>query len=110
MSERLLRELIIELLKKRLSREYKEIKVNPSGSPDLILANHGFTVAVVQVESEIGITSERSEIWKQLAQDGSKLIIMVPKDEKVKTMDILWNKGIADKVSVGTYEIAIKMP
>lgn len=110
MSERLLRELIIELLKKRLSREYKEIKINLSGSPDLILSNHGFTVATVQVESESDITSERSEIWKQLIQDGSKLIIMVPKDEKVKTMEILWNKGIADKVSVGTYEIAVKIP
>ncbi len=110
MSERLLRELIIELLKKRLSREYKEIKTNSSESPDLILANHGFTVASVQVETESSITPERSEIWKQLAQDGSKLIIMVPKDEKAKIMNLLWNKGIADKVSVGTYEIVIKMP
>jgi len=110
MNERLLRELIIDMLKKRLSKEYKEIDVNPSGSPDLILSNHGFRVAVVQVETESGINTERADTWKQMAQDGSKLIIMVPKDEKVKMMEILWSKGIADKVGVGTYEIVLKMP
>ncbi len=110
MSEKLLRELIIELLKKRLSKEYKEIKVNPSGSPDIILSNHGFKVAVVQVETETSINSEQAVRWKQMLEDGSRLIIMIPKDEKAKMMELLWDKGMIDRVSVGTYEIAIRMP
>ncbi len=105
-----MRELIVEFLKKRFSREYKEIKENPSGNPDLILLNHGIMVASVQVESSETISIERADIWKQLIQDGSKLVIMVAKEDKARTMEILWNKGIADKVSIGTYEIVIKMP
>lgn len=110
MSEKLLRELTLEILKKKFSREYKDVRTNPDGEPDFILSNHGVVVASVQVESAETISSERAEKWKELAQGGSKLIIMVPREEKMRTMEILWDKGIADKVSVGTYEIVIKLP
>lgn len=110
MSEQILRELIIELLKKRLSREYREIILNPEGNPHIILSNHGFKVAMVQVETETSINSEQAMIWKKMLADGSKLIIMVPKDEKAKMMELLWSNNMVDKVSIGTYEIAIKMP
>lgn len=110
MNEKLTHQAILEHLKKRLSAEYREIKINNNGNPDLILANHGFTVAYVQVETASSITAEKAEIWSNLIKDGTKLIIMVPKEEKVKMMNILWDKGLTDKVSVGTYEITIKMP
>lgn len=110
MSEKLLRDLTVEILKRKFSKEYKEVKANPNGNPNFLLSNHGLAVASVQVESSSTISDERAEVWKELIGDGSKLIIMVPKEEKVRTMEILWNKGIADKVSVGTYEIVIKMP
>ncbi len=110
MDEKLTHQAIIEHLKKRLSAEYKEIKINNDGNPDLILANHGFKVAYVQVETTSSITPKKAEIWSELIKDGTRLIIIVPKEEKVKTMNILWDKGLTDKVSVGTYEIMIKMP
>ncbi|MCX7913944.1 MAG: hypothetical protein N2511_05100 [Thermodesulfovibrionales bacterium] len=110
MNEKLLHQIIVDHLKKKLSGEYKEIKVNSSGSPDLILSNHGFTVAYVQVETKSTITLERANLWEELAQSGIKLILMVPKDEKIRTTEILWNRALVDKVSVGTYEIIIKMP
>lgn len=110
MSEKLLRELTVEILKKRFSKEYKDVKTNPDGNPDFLLSNHGLVVAAVQVESANTISDQKADKWKELTQDGSKLIIMVPKDEKMRTMEILWNKGLADKVSVGTYEIVIKLP
>jgi hypothetical protein len=35
---------------------------------------------------------------------------MVPKNSKAKVIELLWQNGIADKVSVGSYEISINMP
>lgn len=109
-SEKLLHDLIVDYLKQKLAMEYKEIKVNPTGNPDLILANHGLVLAMVEVETESSVTPEKAQEWKTMAGQGSKLILMVPKNLKVKTTEILWQKGIADKVGVGTYEILVNMP
>jgi hypothetical protein len=65
---------------------------------------------MVEVETESSITPEKAKIWKELAQSGSKLILMIPQNAKVKTMELLWQQGIADKVGVGSYEIKITMP
>jgi len=35
---------------------------------------------------------------------------MIPNDMKVKVTELLWAKGLMDKVSIGTYEISLKMP
>lgn len=109
-TEKLMHDLIIERLKQKFSGQYKEIKINEAGNPDMILANHGMTLAVVQVETEGGVTSDKAEKWKELALSGTKLILIVPSNSKVKAMELLWKSGIADKVGVGSYEIAIKMP
>lgn len=110
MYEKLLHQLVVEHLNKKLSSEYKEIKVNIDGNPDLTLSNHGLTVAYVQVETKNTITADRAKLWKELTNSGVKLILMVPKDEKVKITEILWNNALIDRVSVGTYEIIVKMP
>ncbi|MBF0505404.1 MAG: hypothetical protein HQL09_01090 [Nitrospirae bacterium] len=109
-NEHLIHGLIIDHLKRRFRREYSEIKVNAAGDPDLTLSNHGLVLAVVEVETESSITPEKAGKWKDLAQPGTKLILMVPKSARVKVMEILWQKGIADRVGVGTYDIAITMP
>lgn len=109
-NEHLIHGLIIDHLKHRFRREYSEIKVNAGGDPDLTLANHGLVLAVVEVETESSITPEKAGKWKELAQPGTKLILMVPKSSRVKVMEMLWQQGIADRVGVGTYDIAINMP
>ncbi len=109
-NEKLLHDLIVDYLKQKLSKEYKEIKINPSGNPDLILCNHGLILAVLEVETESSITPEKAEKWKEMLQADSKLILMAPKNAKVKVMELLWQKGIADRVGVGSYEIAVNMP
>jgi hypothetical protein len=109
-NEHLVHNLIIDRLIHRFRREYSEIKVNDGGNPDLTLSNHGLVLAVVEVETENSITPEKAGQWKELAQPGTKLILMVPKSARVKVMDMLWQKGIADRVGVGTYDIAITMP
>jgi hypothetical protein len=109
-SEKLLHDLIVDRLRGKFSAQYKEIQVNTGGSPDLILANHGLTLAVVEVETERSVTPEQAARWKEMATAGHKLILMVPKNTKVKAMELLWKEGIADRVGVGSYEIAINMP
>ncbi|MFA5354000.1 MAG: hypothetical protein WC291_07210 [Thermodesulfovibrionales bacterium] len=109
-NERLMHDLVVEQLKGRLSRDYKEIAVNPAGSPDLTLSNHGMLLAMVEVETEGSITGEKAEDWKTMKQPGVKLILMVPKSSRVKVTELLWQKGIADTVSLGSYELSITMP
>ncbi|MFO0753274.1 MAG: hypothetical protein U0411_08125 [Thermodesulfovibrionales bacterium] len=109
-NEQLLHDLIVDHLRHRLAREYKEIRTNAGGSPDLVLANHGLVLAVLEVETESSVTSGKADAWAEMAHSGPKLILMVAKSAKVKTMELLWQKGIADKVGVGTYEIAVTMP
>lgn len=108
--ERLIHDLIVERLKRRLSREYKDIRVNPGGGPDMVLSSHGLTLANVEVETAGSITPEKAERWREMAASGSKLILMVPKDAKVRATELLWQKGIMDRVAVGSYDIQINMP
>lgn len=107
---KLLHDLIVDYLRQKLSKQYEEIKINPAGNPDLILANHGLTLAIVEVETESSITPEKVGKWKEMIQAGCKLILMVPKNAKAKAVELLWQNGIADKVGVGSYEIAVNMP
>ncbi len=115
----LLHEIIVEHLRKRLSKEYKEISINKAGEkkaeykghyPDLILGNHGIVLAIVDVETDDSISLQQAERWRSLAGLDAKLILMIPKEMKMKVTDLLWAKGLMDKVSIGTYEISIKMP
>jgi len=78
--------------------------------PDMILGNHGMILAFLEVETAESISEKKAENWGKLSGLGVKLILMVPKDMKVKVTDLLWAKGLMTKVSLGTYEIAITMP
>ncbi|MBN2654178.1 MAG: hypothetical protein JXR79_03575 [Nitrospirae bacterium] len=108
--EKLVHDLIVEHMKQKLSKEYSSISLHPEGSPDLSLANHGLTMALVEVETENSITQRKAEEWKSLACSGSRLILIVPKTSKVRATELLWDMGIMEKVSVGSYEIVINMP
>ncbi|MBI4697377.1 MAG: hypothetical protein HY758_00250 [Nitrospirae bacterium] len=118
-NETLIHNWLVTYLRRRLSRDYKDISVNLDGEkknafkgcyPDLILGNHGLTLAVMEVETEVSVTPEKAEQWKSLTGLGVKLIIMVPKPLKAKVVDLLWKNGIADKAAVGSYEMQINMP
>jgi len=108
---------LVSYLQGRLARDYKEIKANGAEQkhefnghyPDLILANQGMVVAIMEVETEESITPQQAERWKELAGLGAKLILMVPNHTKPKVMDLVLQKGLAGKVGVGSYEINIRM-
>ena len=117
--EKLIHEWMVSFLRDRLSRDYDDIKINLEGEdknefnghhPDLILGNHGLVLAIMEVETESSITPEKADDWKILSGLGAKLILMVPKSSKAKMLDLLWKHGIADKTSVGSYEISVNMP
>jgi len=119
--EKLIHDWLVSYLGRRLSRDYDDIKINPGGEkkneykghyPDLILSNHGMVLAVMEVETDSSITPEKADEWSRIAGAGLgiKLIVMVPKALKAKTVDLLWKKALADKVAIGSYEISIKMP
>jgi hypothetical protein len=115
----LIHEMILEHLRRKLSKDYKEIGINKKGEqrvdykghyPDMILGNHGMVVALLKIETTESISEKEAENWKALSGLGTKLILMIPKETKVRVTDLLWNKGLMDKVSIGTYEISVSMP
>ncbi len=117
--EKLIHDWMVSHLKHRLSRDYKDIHINLNGEkknefkghyPDLILGNHGIVLAVMEIETEKSVTPEKADEWKAISALGVKLIIMVPKPLKAKTVELLWQKGIADRTSIGSYDINIAMP
>jgi hypothetical protein len=116
----LIHEIILEQVRRKLSRDYKEIGINRAGEkkvehkghfPDMVLGNHGMTLALLEVETADSISEKgAAEKWKTLSELGVKLILMVPRDMKVKATELLWAKGIMGNVSMGTYEISVTMP
>ncbi len=109
---------LVSYLERSLARDYKEILANGTEAqqheynghyPDLILANQGMVLAIMEVETEESITPQQAERWKELAGLGAKLILMVPNHTRPKVMDLVLQKGLAGKVGVGSYEITIKM-
>jgi hypothetical protein len=66
-------------------------------------------LAIMEVETEESIIPEQAGQWKELAGLGAKLILMVPNHTRPKVMDLIFQKGLAGKVGVGSYEITIKM-
>jgi hypothetical protein len=118
-NEKLIHDWMISHLESRLARNYDDVMANPGDEkknefkgyyPDLILGNHGMVLALMEVETENSITPEKAEEWKNLTGLGAKLILMVPKSSKAKVIDLLWKQGLADKTSVGSYDINISMP
>ena len=115
----LIHEIILEQVRRRLSRDYKEISINRAGEkkaeyrghyPDMVLGNHGMVLALLEVETAEGINEKVADRWKVLSGLGVKLILMIPKEMKVKVTELLWAKGLMGKVSLGTYEISVTMP
>lgn len=117
-NEKLIHDWMVAHLKARLSRNYDEIKVNLEDEkneydgffPDLIMINQGMVLAVMEVETEGSITEKQALEWKKIAASGTKLILMVPRRTKAKVIDLLWKQGLADRTSIGSYELNINMP
>ena len=64
----------------------------------------------MEVETGGSVTAARAPRWAEMAASGSKLILMVPRNLRVRAAELLWENGITDRVSVGTYDLRIEMP
>jgi hypothetical protein len=118
-NDKLIHDWMVYYLKNKLSRSYDDVKANIEGEesieykgskPDLILSNHGLVMAVMKVETEGSISSDKANEWKELSALGAKLILMVPKTSKAKVVDLLWKNNLVDKAAVGSYDINVNMP
>lgn len=112
------KEWLIRYLERKLGRDYKGIKANVGEEryefkghyPDLILESHGITVGLMQVETDETLKDpERPKLWRELSGLGPKLTLVIPAYTKAKVTELLWNEGLAGKVSVATYDLLIKM-
>lgn len=118
MEKKLLHDLIVSTLRKKLSREYSEIKVNFLGErnnefygyyPDIILISHGMVVGIIEVETDANLKKEKLDTWKDMILRGIRFTLLVPESEKVKTADLLWQAGLMGKVNIGTFDIILNL-
>ena len=116
--EKLMHDFVVRTLKSKLARDYKDIRENTGGPihelsgyyPDIIFGNHGLVLGAMEVETETTLSAEKAAEWKALATSGNKLVLMVPKKSVKRVTDLLWDAGVADRVSIGTYDMVIQMP
>ena len=116
--EQLMHNFVVRTLKSRLSRDYKDIHDNTGGQtrelggyyPDIIFGNHGLVLGAMEVETESTLSPEKAAEWKALANSGNRLVLMIPKKAVKRVTDLLWDAGVADRVSIGTYDMVIQMP
>lgn len=105
-----LKKLLIYHLKQKLSKIKQELEPISNSPPDLKLLSYGVVIGYIDIITEKEIGWERIQKWKQLISEGSKLTLLLPKEEKLRITEILWKEGIAEKVSIGTYEINLFLP
>ncbi|MCX8034201.1 MAG: hypothetical protein N3A00_02650 [Thermodesulfovibrio sp.] len=108
--ERHLKEFLVYNLKQKLSKLQQEIENVKEPPPDLKILSYGMVIGYIDIITEKEIKTERIEKWKTLINQGNKLTIIIAKDEKLKITELLWKEGLAEKVSVGTYEINLFLP
>lgn len=108
--EKHLKELLIYYLKQKLGRLQQELEPAQTPPPDLKILSYGMVIGYIDIITEKEVFQERIDRWKELLSQGNKLIIVVAKDERLKLTEILWKEGIAEKVSIGTYEIVLTLP
>lgn len=108
--EKHLKELLIQQIKQKLSKIKQDIEPVPEPPPDLKILSYGIVIGFIDIVTEKEISLHRIDKWKNLLSQGNKLIILIPKEEKLKITEDLWKEGIAEKVSIGTYEINLLLP
>lgn len=108
--EKHLKELLIHQIKQKLIKIRQDIEPVPEPPPDLKILSYGIVIGFIDIITEKEISFNRIDKWKNLLSQGNKLIILIPKEEKLKITENLWKEGIAEKVSIGTYEINLFLP
>ncbi len=115
--EKVVHDWIIKQIEKKYLSLYKDIKTNPMNEqssefegffPDVILGSYGQVVQIIEVETESTITEERADYWKELCELPVQFLLLVPVKTKTRTADICWKHGLAGRMNIGTFELAVK--
>lgn len=108
--EDMLKNIVIDQLKARFSRQYSEVHVNSDSSPHLILSNHGLKIAALCVETEKSLAENRADDWRAIVDGGLKLVLVVPVRLKARVTTLLWDCNLMTEATVGTYDVQINVP
>ena len=116
--EQFLHDWVINKVKEKYSKLYKEVQTNPGeeknfefkGSyPDVVFVNYGQVVLIAEVETENTINEEEVNEWKELSNLGVQLVLLVPKELQNMARDICWKNGVAAKVKIGSFDVVLSI-
>ncbi len=116
--EQFLHDWVIQKIKQKYSRLYKEVHTNPGEEknfefkgcyPDVVFVNYGQTVLIAEVETQETINEEEVEEWRELSNLGTQLVLLVPKELQNAARDMCWKNGIASKVKIGFFEVVLSV-
>lgn len=108
--EKSLKELLIHQIEQRLNKLNQKVEPLSETPPEMKIVSYGMTIGYIDIVTEKDLKAERIEKWKNLVSKGEKLILLIPKEEKLRIADMLWKEGLAEKVSIGTFEINLFLP
>lgn len=109
-TEKSLKEILINQVEQKLIKLQQKVEPLSESPPDLKIISYGLTIGFIDIVTEKDLKPERIAKWKNIISRGEKLIILIPKEDKLKIAEMLWKEGIAEKVSIGTYEINLFLP
>lgn len=116
--EQFLHDWVIKKIDEKYNRLYSEVNINPGDEknydlqgeyPDAILVNHGQVVGVIEVETKDTINAENIEQWKKYSELGTKLTLVVPKEDQNKARDLIWKNGLVAKVDIKFFELQLNI-
>jgi len=116
--EQFLHDWVIKKIDEKYNRLYSEVNINPGDEknydlqgeyPDAILVNHGQVVGVIEVETRDTINAENIEQWKKYSELGTKLTLVVPKEDQNKARDLIWKNGLVAKVDIKFFELQLNI-
>jgi len=116
--EQFLHDWVIKKIDEKYNRLYSEVNINPGDEknydlqgeyPDAILVNHGQVVGVIEVETRNTINAENIEQWKKYSELGTKLTLVVPKEDQNKARDLIWKNGLVAKVDIKFFELQLNI-
>ena len=116
--EQFLHDWVIRKIKEKNRRIYSEVNINPADEqnfdingkyPDVVLVNHGQVVNVIEVDTKETVSEDGIEKWKALSELGSKLTLIVPKEDQNKARDLVWKNGLGAKVDIKFFDVQLNI-
>ncbi len=115
--EQVVHDWVVEQVAAHLGKRYRDIRVNPGNEenaavegkyPDVVVVSHGVAVEVYEVETESTVNEEEANQWAEFSKLPAKCTVLVPASLLKKARELVWDKKIASRIKVASYELLIK--